>query len=151
PRDSSLDVCSSDCRVAALLQRAGVAGPFILYDPLAAGVQQLRHERVKRPAAARAVAVHDDELRGAARPRAAHRPVGLLRVELAPLLVHRVAARDLLPLDDARDAFHVADDVYAHSGPFVCSDVGPATIPAGASTVNPSFESLRLCGFAALR
>ena len=37
------------------------------------------------------------------------------RVELAPLLVERLAAGRLLPLDDPGDALHVADDVDAHA------------------------------------
>ena len=42
------------------------------------------------------------------------RGVDLLRVEAPALLVHRVAAARLLPLDDAGDALHVADDVNLH-------------------------------------
>src|SRR6188472_1946746 len=41
--------------------------------------------------------------------------VDLLRVELPPLLVERLAARRLLPLDDPGDALHVRDDVDAHA------------------------------------
>ena len=37
------------------------------------------------------------------------------RVELAPFLVERLAARRLLPLHDAGDALHVRDDVDAHA------------------------------------
>src|SRR3972149_6130988 len=42
--------------------------------------------------------------------------VDLFRVELAALLVHRIAARDLGPLDDPGDPLHVADHVDAHRG-----------------------------------
>ncbi len=58
-----------------------------------------------------------------ARARAPDGRVDLLRVELAPLLVERLAAVDLLPLDDAGDALHVADDEDAHRG----STISPAT------------------------
>ena len=50
-----------------------------------------RQERVERPALARAVAVHDHDLARACRLRAAHGRVDLLRVELAPFLVQRLA------------------------------------------------------------
>ena len=62
-----------------------------------------------------AMAVHDDDLRRAGRLRAANGGVDLLRVELAPLLVQRLAAARLLPLHDAGDALHVRDDVDAHA------------------------------------
>ena len=87
----------------------------LLDDELAVGVEQVGHERVERPAAAGAVAVHDDDLGRTGRLRAAHGGVDLLGVEPPPFLVHRVAAARLLPLDDAGDAFHVADDVNLHA------------------------------------
>jgi len=62
------------------------------------------------------VAVHDDDLRRPCSLGSADGRVDLLRVELAALLVHRVAARDLGPLDDAGDPLHVADHVDAHRG-----------------------------------
>jgi hypothetical protein len=40
--------------------------------------------------------------------------VDLLGVEDPALVVELLAAGDLLPLDDAGDALHVADDVDAH-------------------------------------
>src|SRR6185437_7905418 len=92
-----------------------VLGPLLLDDVLAGGVEQLVDERVEVPALARAVAVHDDDLGRPGGARAAHRGVDLLRVELAALLVHRVAARHLLPPDDPGDALHVADDVHLHA------------------------------------
>src|SRR5918996_463748 len=104
-------------RVAALLQHLGVLRPLVLHDPLAVVVEELRDERVERPALARPVAVHDDDLAGARRLRASYCGVDLLGVELARLLVERLAAVHLLPLDDARDALHVADheDPHAHA------------------------------------
>ena len=66
--------------------------------------------------AARAVAVHDDDLRRAGRLRAAHGGVDLLGVEDAALVVELLAAGRLLPLDDPGDALHVADHVNAHGG-----------------------------------
>ena len=60
------------------------------------------------------MAVHDDDLRRAGRLRAAHGGVDLLGVEDATLVVELLAARHLLPLDDAGDTLHVADDVDAH-------------------------------------
>ena len=103
--------------VAAFLQEARVLGPLLLHDELAGGVEHVRDQRVERPALPRAVAVHDDDLRGAGRLRAANGGVDLLGVEPTALLVHRVAARRLLPLDDAGDALHVADDVHLHASP----------------------------------
>ena len=103
--------------VATFLQEARVLRPLLLHDELAGGVEQVRDQRVERPALPRAVAVHDDDLRGAGRLRAANGGVDLLGVEPAAFLVHRVAARRLLPLDDAGDALHVADDVHFHASP----------------------------------
>ena len=100
--------------VAARLEERRVLGPLLLHDELAVGVEQVGHERVERPAAAGAVAIHDDDLGRPRRFRAAHGRVDLLGVEAPALLVHRVAAARLLPLDDAGDAFHVADDVDLH-------------------------------------
>ena len=102
--------------VTALLEQLGIARPLLLDDPLAVLVQKLRHERVERPAAAGAVAVHDDDLGRPACLRAADGGVDLLGIELAALLVHRVTAARLLRLDDPGDALHVADDVDAHEG-----------------------------------
>ena len=56
------------------------------------GIELLRDQRVERPALARAVAVHDDDLGRAAGLGAANRGVDLAGVEPAPFLVHRVAA-----------------------------------------------------------
>jgi hypothetical protein len=63
------------------------------------------------------VAVHDDDLGRACRLRAPYRRVDLLRVELAPFVVGDVAGRAvrLLPLDDAGDALHIADDEDLHA------------------------------------
>src|SRR5262249_18322739 len=55
-----------------------------------------------------------DDLRRTGRLRAPNCRVDLAGVELAALLVHRVAARRLLPLRDSGDAFHVADDEDLH-------------------------------------
>ena len=101
-------------RVAALLEELRVLRPLVLHDPLAVGVELVRDQRVERPALACAVAVHDDDLRRAGGLRAAHARVDLLGVELAAFLVERLAAGDLLPLDDPGDALHVTDDVDAH-------------------------------------
>src|SRR5439155_10281221 len=72
------------------------------------------HERVEAPCLAGAVAVHDDDLRRPSRAGAAHRRVDLLGVQTAALLVHRIAARRLLPLDDSGHALHVADHEDLH-------------------------------------
>ena len=61
--------------------------PARLDDVLAGRVEQVGDERVEAPRLACAVAVHDDDLVGAGRLRAAHGGVDLLRVELAALLV----------------------------------------------------------------
>src|SRR5581483_4427769 len=100
--------------VAARLEEARVLRPLLLHDVLARRVEELRDERVEAPRPAGAVVVHDDDLRRAGRLRAAHRRVDLLGVEDAALLVELLAAGALLPLDDAGDALHVADDVDAH-------------------------------------
>src|SRR5262245_25794419 len=101
-------------RVAALLEELRVLRPLVLDDPLTVGVEQLRDERVERPPLSGPVAVHDDDLGRAGGLGAAHRSVDLLRVEPARLLVERLATLDLLPLDDARDTLHVADDEDLH-------------------------------------
>src|SRR5262249_33307438 len=64
--------------------------------------------------------------------------VDLARVEAASLLVHRVAARHLLPLDDPGDALHVADDEDLHA-------IDPTTSPRLSRTgtvVNDSTPSI---------
>ena len=63
--------------------------------------------------------VHHDDFIGAAGPRSAHGRVDLLGVELAALVVGAflLAPVRLLPLDDAGDAFHVADDEDLHFAP----------------------------------
>src|SRR5919204_4127018 len=65
---------------------------------------------------ARAVAVHDDDLVGAGSFRAAHGGVDLLRVEVTTFVIGGVrrGAVGLRPLDDPRDALHVADDEDLH-------------------------------------
>ena len=100
--------------VDARLEVLDVLRPLVLHDVLAVGIELLRDQGVEGPALAGAVAVHDDDLRGAAGLRTAHGGVDLTGVEAARLLVHRVAARDLLPLDDPGDAFHVADHEDLH-------------------------------------
>ena len=79
---------------------------------------------LKGPPLAGAVAVHDDDLGRPGRLRAAHRRVDLLGVQLAPLLVHRLAACGLLRLDDP-DALHVADDVHLHTVSLSARGHGP--------------------------
>ena len=101
-------------RVAALLEELRVLGPRVLHDELAVRVEQVGQERVERVVAARAVAVHDDDLRRARRLRAADRRVDLLGVERARFTEQRVVAAGLSPLHDARDPFDVADHVHAH-------------------------------------
>src|SRR5205085_6197398 len=51
--------------VAALLEERRVARPLLLYDPLAVGMQVLCDQRVERPVAAGAMAVHEEDLVGA--------------------------------------------------------------------------------------
>src|SRR5919204_8611 len=70
---------------AALLEELRVLGPVVLHDVLAVRVEEVRDERVERPLLSGAVAVHDDDLLGAGRLRAAHGRVDLLRVEPAAL------------------------------------------------------------------
>ena len=96
------------------LEELRVLRPLVLDDELAVRVEVLGDEGVERPALPRAVAVHDDDLGRAGGLRAAHGSVDLLRVELAPFLVQRLAAGGLLPLHDPGDALHVRDDVDAH-------------------------------------
>src|SRR6185503_181540 len=69
-------------RVDALLQELDVLGPLVLDDELAVRVEVLRDQRVERVAAARAVAVHGDDLGRAGRLRPAYGRVDLLGVEL---------------------------------------------------------------------
>ena len=96
--------------VAALLEHRGVLGPARLDDELAARVERVGDQRVERPVAARAVAVHDHDLARAARERAADGRVDLLGVEPPALLVAGGAGAHLLPARDPGDALHVADD-----------------------------------------
>src|SRR5919197_3625467 len=91
-------------RVAALLEERGVLRPLLLGDDLAGGIDQLRDERVEAPALAGAVVVHDDDLGRAGGLGAPHGCVDLLGVEAPALLVHDVAADDLLMLHDPGDA-----------------------------------------------
>ena len=100
--------------VAALLEHRRVLGPARLDDELAALVERVRDQRVERPVAAGAVAVHHHDLGRAARERAADRRVDLLGVEAAALLVAGLAGAHLLPAGDAGDALHVADDQDLH-------------------------------------
>ena len=60
------------------------------------------------------MAIHDHDLGRAGGAGAPHRRIDLLGVEAATFLVHLMPTGHLLPLDDARDTFHVADDVDAH-------------------------------------
>src|SRR5579862_3372428 len=102
------------CGVAALLEELRVLRPFALNHELAVGIEVGGQQRVERVVAARAVAVHDDDLGCSGGLRAAHSCVDLLRVELARLVVERLVAARLRPLDEPGDAFDVADDVDAH-------------------------------------
>ena len=79
-------------RVDALLQKLGVLGPLVLDDELAVGVELLGDQRVERVAAARAVAVHSDDLGRSRRLRAAHGRVDLAGVELPSLFEERRVA-----------------------------------------------------------
>jgi hypothetical protein len=101
-------------RVDALLQELRVLGPLVLDDVLAIGVELFRQERVEGVALAGAVAVHHDDLGAARGLRASHRRVDLMRVELAALLVERLARARLITLDDAGDPLEVADDEDLH-------------------------------------
>src|SRR5262249_10807652 len=102
--------------VTAGLEEARVLRPFLLNDELAGGIEKAREQRVEAVRTSGPVVVHDDDLGRAGSLRAAHRRVDLLGVEGAPLVVELLAGGDLLPLDDAGDALHVADDVDAHGG-----------------------------------
>ena len=103
-----------ECGVAAGFEEARVLRPLLLHDVLAVGIEELGDERVEVVRAARAVAVHDHDLRRARCLRAPHGRVDLLGVEDTALVVELLAAGDLLPLDDSGDALHVADHVDAH-------------------------------------
>ena len=92
----------------------GVLGPLVLDDVFAVGIELVGDEGVERPALPRAVAVHDDDLGRAGGLRAADGRVDLAGVEAPAFLEHRVTAGDLLPPDDAGDAFHVGDDEDLH-------------------------------------
>src|SRR5207249_11844721 len=85
-------------------------------DVLAGGIEQLGEKRGEVVCAAGAVAVHDDDLGRTGRLRPAHGRVDLFGVEHTALVVGLLATGGLLPLDDAGDALHVADDVDAHGG-----------------------------------
>src|SRR5207248_404390 len=100
--------------IAALRQEPGVVRPFLLHDILAGRVEQIGHQGVEVPWPARAVAIHDHDLGRTGGAGAPHRRIDLLGVEAAAFLVHLMPTGHLLPLDDARDAFHVANDVDAH-------------------------------------
>ena len=114
--------------VDALLEVLDVLRPLVLDDVLAVGVELLGDQRVERPPLAGAVTVHHDDLRRPGSLRAAHGRVDLARVEAAPFLVHRVAACHLLPLHDAGDAFHVADDEDLHAK--IAPTISPTTVRA---------------------
>ena len=101
-------------RVATGLEKLRVLRPFALHDELAVGVELVRDEGVEQVVAAGAVTVHDDDLLRSGRFRAAYRRIDLLRVEPARLVIERLVAARLPPVDDARDALDVADDVHAH-------------------------------------
>ena len=111
--------------LAALLEHRRVLGPACLDHELAACVERVRDQRVERPVAARAVAVHHDDLGRPAGERAAHGRVDLLRVEPPALLVARLARAHLLPARDARHALHVADDQNPHGRPAYVPRVTP--------------------------
>src|ERR1700730_3598411 len=101
--------------VTALFQKAGVLGPVLLDDELAARIEELGDQRVEVPASPGSMAVHDHHLGGAPREGATHGGVDLLGVEPAALFVKRLASADLLPLGDPGHPFHVADDMHAHA------------------------------------
>src|SRR4029450_2006744 len=101
-------------RVDALLQELRVLRPFVLDDVLAVGVELFRQQRVEGVALAGAVAVHDDDLgagRGFGTP---HRGVDLMRVELAALLVERLARAPLVAPDRSRGPPEGARDEEHH-------------------------------------
>jgi hypothetical protein len=114
-------------RVAALLEERGVLRPLLLDDELARRVDQLRDQRVEAPALAGAVVVHDDDLGRPGGLGAPHGGIDLLGVEPPALLVHQVAADDLLVLHDPGDALHVADDVDAHARFSIASRSGASS------------------------
>jgi len=66
--------------VTAGLEESRVLGPLLLDHELAIGIEQIRQQGVEGVVAARAVAVHDDDLGRARRLRPAHGGVDLLRV-----------------------------------------------------------------------
>ena len=119
--------------VDAALEVVDVLGPLVLDDVLAVRVELLGKQRVERPPFAGAVAVHDDDLGRAGGLRAAHGRVDLAGVEAAPLLVHRMAARDLLPPDDAGDALHVRDDEDLHDAKVIAPTTSPRLFRTGVS------------------
>ena len=126
--------------VDAALEVLDVLRPFVLHDELAVRVELFGNQRVERPALTRAVTVHDDDLRRAGSLRAAHGRVDLAGVEAASLLVHRVAARHLLPLDDPGDALHVADDEDLHDAKVIAPTTSLRLLRSGvsASSSTPS-------------
>jgi len=92
-----------------------IAGDAVTF-PRILGIELVGDERVEVEVTARAVTVHDDDLRCASGLRPANGGVDLLGVELAALVVERLVAARLSPPDDARHALDVADDVNAHVG-----------------------------------
>ena len=130
-------------RVDALFEVLDVLGPLVLHDELAVGIELLRDQRVERPALACAVAVHDDDLRRARRLRAADGRVDLAGVEAAALLVHRVAARHLLPLDDAGDSLHIGDDEDFHGAKVIAPTSSSRLLLSGVSASSSISEHVR--------
>src|SRR5205807_888631 len=134
--------------VAALLEQLGVLGPVVLHDELAVRVELVGNEGVERPFLARAVTVHDHDVLRARGLRAAHGSVDLLGVELAPFVVRALLLRavGLLPLDDARDALHVADDEDLHSAVTAAGVLQGKLIQCSVRRQTKS-ERTTLCGF----
>ena len=128
--------------VDAAFEVLDVFGPLVLDDVLAVGVELLREQRVERPPFAGAVAVHDDDLGRARRLRAAHGRVDLAGVEAASLLVHRVAARDLLPPDDPGDSLHVRHDEDPHDAKVIAPTTSSRLLRTGVSR-NSSIPSTK--------
>ena len=100
--------------VAAGLQHFGVPAPGVVIDPGAVGIEQVGDQGVEGPVFAGTVAVDNDNFGGAGLLATSDGGVDFFGVETAAFFVEGGAAVDLIPGDDATDAFHVGHDEYAH-------------------------------------
>src|SRR5437879_12160260 len=99
----------------------------------------LRDQALEAIRAARAVAVDDHNVVGSRRLRTAYSSVHLAGHEAAPLLILGLAAVDLIPCLNARDAFHIHPDHDTHvrHSLFIFSKINSRRAPAcrGASSI----------------